>query len=112
MTDQDMTDAAGEDAGKTKRNKYTKKTMLADVAEATGVSRRDTQKVMDATLAAIAEALAEEKEVSAPPLGVLRPGKVRDAARSRITMLRLVVKKGKDSDASSSDDDNADADES
>ena len=77
-------------AERAKRERLTKKGLVAEVAARTGMSRRDSAKATDAVLEAIRDAVDADKDVLVPPLGRMSPGKLREGKTgAQVRMLRL-----------------------
>jgi len=96
---EDLMEGGDEGPQREKRARLTKKGLVAEVAARTGLSRRDSAKATDAVLEAIRDAVDTDKDVLAPPLGRLSPGKLRvgkTGAQVRALRLRLGKAEGGD----------------
>ena len=66
-----------------------KKDFMTRATERSGVRKADAKAAIDATLATLAEALANGEEIILPPLGKLKVAREKDHPKGRIMMLRL-----------------------
>ncbi|MBC7158145.1 MAG: HU family DNA-binding protein [Rhodobacteraceae bacterium] len=66
---------------------YGRRELVARVVELTGARKRDARPVVEATLAAMAEVLAEGRPLNLPPLGKLSVNRSR--AEGGVMMLKL-----------------------
>lgn len=63
---------------------FKKADLIAQVTEATGLKRRDVKAVVEASLAAMAQALADGRDLNAMPLGKLRQIKTKELASGAV----------------------------
>ncbi len=66
-----------------------KKDFMSRATDRSGIKKADAKAAIDATLAVLAEALANGEEIILPPLGKLKVTREKAHPRGRILMLRL-----------------------
>lgn len=81
-----------------------KKDFVDRVAAASGARKPDVRKVVDATLALIAERVGAGDELILPPFGRVRMVKEKDNGKARIAILRVHIASGEDEGGNSPDD--------
>lgn len=65
------------------------KTLVEQVAEATGGKKKDVRETLEAAFAAMGAALSQGHDLHLPPLGKAKVGKVKDLADGRMLVVRL-----------------------
>ena len=85
----DTDDTDGNAAAIKTRTILRKKDFIDRAIERSGVKKADAKAAIDATLAVLAEALANGEEIILPPLGKLKVTREKAHPRGRILMLRL-----------------------
>lgn len=63
---------------------FKKADLIAQVTEATGLKRRDVKAVVEASLSAMAQAMADGRDLNAMPLGKLRQIKTKELASGAV----------------------------
>ncbi|MEP4198249.1 MAG: HU family DNA-binding protein [Aliishimia sp.] len=66
-----------------------KKELLDAVAEKSGQKRKDVKPVVEAMLAVMGEAIAQDQELNLPPFGKLKIQRVKETGNGRITIAKL-----------------------
>ena len=66
-----------------------KKELVDIVTEKSGKKRRDVKPVVEALLAALGDALANDREMNLPPFGKLRIQRVKQTPSARVTVAKL-----------------------
>lgn len=74
------------------RAEATKKDIVAAMMSATGMKKGDARRAMEATMVAIADALAQGKDLSLPPLGKIKIARMKDTPNGKLVVLRAKLK--------------------
>lgn len=85
----DTDDTYGDAAAIKTRTILRKKDFIDRAIEKSGIKKADAKAAIDATLAVLAEALANGEEIILPPLGKLKVTREKAHPKGRILMLRL-----------------------
>ncbi|WP_299881964.1 HU family DNA-binding protein [uncultured Sulfitobacter sp.] len=66
-----------------------KKELIDDVVARSGIKKKDAKPVVEATLAALGDALAEKRELVLPPLGKLKVRREKDMPNARVFTAKI-----------------------
>jgi nucleoid DNA-binding protein len=84
-----------EDDAPAKRQLLTSRAFLERVAARGSLSPKQAKAAVEATLAALSEALAEGHDVTAPSLGKLKVVRERDKPKAKVLTIRLAMPRTK-----------------
>jgi DNA-binding protein HU-alpha len=70
-----------------------KKDLVDDVVRRSGLKKKDVKPVVEATLAALGDALAQDKDLNLPPFAKLKIQRVKELSGARVTVARLRQKR-------------------
>ena len=70
----------------------TKKEMVERMVASTGMKKGDARRALEATMAAVAQALREGYNLSLPPLGKVKIARTKDTPNGKMVVLRAKLK--------------------
>ena len=78
--------------GQVDRPELTKKEMVERMVAQSGMKKGDARRALEATMAAMAEALREGNDLSLAPLGKIKIARTKDTPNGKMVVLRVKLK--------------------